>query len=936
MAVVLAIALAALLLGGAMQATGLGIDHGAVQPVVIRRVMSANPSACYPVNGQYYDWLELENRGDDAVNLRGWMLADRIDLRGAYVFGDVTLPAGGTQLVYCASQPKDAPEDAIFTGFKLSSDGELLLLADPKERIAFSLAMPAIKAGWVYRRDDASDGWIAEPMDDGGDDPGERAVFDSGGLRVNEIMPSNHSTLLDGDGDSSDWIELYNGESTPVNLAGYALAGKGGKAARWRFPEVTIGSGEYLVVFASGKDRTEGGELHTGFRLSAASASVRLYDPDGEEISRLSCKEMAADASASRTDAGDVTTAWAPTPGYRNSENGLPDALPELTRNDLGIYINELCNVAGGDWVELVNTGTSDLDLGGMGLSDDLARPRKWQFDPGTRIPAGGYLLVSLSGNGKEAKGPVANFAVSNGETLCLATPEGRVIDAVRVFPQPAGVSYGRAQGEARYRYFGQPTPGAANGGSSYSGQCGKVRFSLPGGVHSETSLTVTLEGEGGAAIYYTTDGTAPTASSQRYTAPLQITENTVVRAIAHREGMLPSAEGAASYILGESHPNMYVVCVSGDRAALIGEGGVLNTGMKRDKPDVFVEIYDPGGTLLVGQACNFMISGHSSREENAQKAFRLKARSEYGDNRFRAKLFTRRDAEEFKAVTLRASGQDCNRTHMLDSVLTALAADTTVMYMETELAVVYVDGQYWGVYNLRERVTPQDIANAEGWSNPDDVVLLSNGNSEQGGGGAYRNLMNWVSQTDFSDEANLKQLRQYVDVENYLDYVALEIYTSNLDLGNVRCYSNPAEGGRWKWILFDLDLSFQVDRNTPKDWMTPGGVGSITSQDNTLFIKLMENAGVRQYFLTRCGELLRTTFSAENVVSRIQARYELLKPEMEQNCARWGWSTDAWVKYGKRIVKYARTRPQKLVGYFKIAFDLSDAEVQTYFGGVE
>ena len=931
-----AIALAVLAVGGLGQWLG-GTRAGApAASPRFSRVMTSNRAACFAVNDQYYDWIELENPGDADVPLRGWKVADGLDLRGAFVFGDTVLPVGGTLLLYCAPRPDGAPDDALFTGFRLSSDGELLVLADPKERLVETLVVPAMKSDHVYRLDDAGE-WVDEPVAPEGAAGGSLANM--GGVRLNEVMPVNRETLADADGDYSDWIELTNGGTAPVDLEGYALSDVDGKPGRWRFPSVTLAPGEYLVVFASGKNRrSPDGELHTSFRLSEQDGAVHLYDPDGNELSRLSCASKEADVSIARTGDGGVTDLWTPTPGYANSESGVPDEMPLLTQNAWNLYINELMNVAGGDdWAELYNAGSAAVDLSGMGLSDNPAHPRKWQFPGGATIPAGGCLLVSLAGEGARTKAPYnAGFKLSTGETLCLSLPDGTVIDRVRLFAQPQNVSLGRAADQPRYRYFAEPTPGSPNAAQSYANQVREVAFSEPGGLHAEGSLTVALSSDSGATIHYTTDGSEPTTVSSVYQGPLTLTANTTVRAIAHRDGLLPSAQTAATYILGTPPTGVYTVCVSGDYEALIGPNGCMNTGFKKDDCDVFVEIYDAAGAPLIGQTCNFMVSGHSSREKYPQKAFRLKARAEYGNSRFRGKLFSNRDYTVFKSITLRASGQDNEETHMKDSVLATLAADTGVMYLESEPAVVYIDGQYWGLYNLRERVTPVAVAQFEGWDDPDDITLLRRTNPEQGSADAYVKMMKWVAGTDLSDPDNLNTLRQYVDVENYLDYVALEMYLSNLDLSNVRCYCNPAIGARWKWILFDLDMSYRVDRNTARDWLTPGGVGTITHQDNTMFVKLMENAELRDYFLRRMGELLRTTFSAESVTARIEARYNLIAPLMEANCARWGWSVSTWQKAGGKFLSFAKSRPKKMAEYLAESFGLSAAQAQDYFAGVQ
>ena len=102
--------------------------------VVINRVMTSNPSTCLSVDGNYYDWIELKNTGDTEIDMSGWKLSDSLDLRGAYVFGEVMLAPQDTLIVYCAERPSDLTGDEIFTGFRLSSDGESLMLADEKQR----------------------------------------------------------------------------------------------------------------------------------------------------------------------------------------------------------------------------------------------------------------------------------------------------------------------------------------------------------------------------------------------------------------------------------------------------------------------------------------------------------------------------------------------------------------------------------------------------------------------------------------------------------------------------------------------------------------------------------------------------------------------------------------------------------------------------------
>ena len=909
-------------------------------PVVISRVMSSNPAACFSVEGRYYDWLELTNLSGEPVSLKGWRLTKTADLRGGYVFDELALQPGEARIVYCDDPPENYEGSECFSGFRLSADGELLTLADARQRFA-SLTVPQLARTDIYqRREDGT--YRAVPLAEslGGDERFLRSLrpdYDPAGLMISEVMPVNRTILRDADGDFSDWIELYNAGERAVDLTGYALSDNDSDHLKWPFPSRVVQPGERLVLFASGKDRrAEGEELHANFRLSGDGEALRLYDAGGRAISWVEYGAVSADVSLSRNESGEIVQDLPPSPGQENTGLGAQSAASAVSVNDLGLYINEvLTSGEGEDWLELANTSGQEIDLSGMGLSDDPAHPRKWRFPAGARIAVGGYVVVTLAGGEADSqsiaedRAPadyVADFALSAGETACLSMPDGKLIDFIRTQELRRDVSVGRVEGVDRYRCFAEPTPGRPNAAASYEKVAREISFSVPPGIVREDRIELALTSDADVDIYYTTDGSQPTKASKLYDRPIALSKNTCIRAIAWRDGVLQSEEALASYIFGQH--SLRLVCVTGNPGQLTGSEGMLNTGARKKGCGVFVEIYEPDGTRQIAQSCFFILSGHQSRTHFGQKSFRLTAKRAYGDTRFRAALFSNRDYDEYKSIVVRAGGQDVMQTKMRDSILTSLAADTRVLYQETEPCVVYVNGRYWGLYNLRERIDTHSICQFEGWSNPDGVTL-----GESTGNASYRRMLSWVAEHDLSNEANLAELRKVVDVENYLDYVALEMYTCNQDLNNIRYYRSSDEDPRWKWALFDLDLSFQIDRNNVKDWLRESKVGTVTSQDATLFCKLMKNSSLRDAFLTRMGQLLATTFSADNVLGKIRARYDLIREEMALNCKRWDWSTGTWNRYVKAMAKYASERPVKLAGYLQEAFGLSDAQARKYFG---
>jgi len=920
------------------------------QGVHILRAMTDNPNTCMCVAGEYRDWVELVNLSDHPVDIGGWKLFVDTDIHGAVVLPSRTLAAGESLVLYGGNAVLGAPRDAVFMGFSLRAGGAWLCLTDDKENIIDNVEIPAMESGSVYALDIETGAYSQKsPYDDlpvGVKLGGSLSPEYSGGVVISELMASNGSTIRDQFGAYSDWIEIYNGTSSEVNLRGWSLSDNTMNRRRFVFPDVSLAADGYLLVFASGDENLQG-ELHASFKLSSGGEHVVLYNSQGEAVSYMEYDSLDKGQSLVRAGSALEVTRL-PSPGNANTAEGalrsMDAGYTSMDTNALGLYINEVVSDSATrpDWIELVNRSQTDINLSGFGLSDNPNKPRKWRFPDGASIPAGGYLVVALMGDDYTAdinQGIYcADFALDaySDQLLQLSDTQGNAIDKMLLTAQRRDISYGRSDERGSYCYFAAPTPGTPNAGTTYAHSAKPVRFSHGGGVQNGP-VTLELFASEGETIYYTTDGSRPTTSSNVYTRPLNIASNMVVRAVAHRQDGMPSPVVGNTYLFGVNH-TLGVIAVSGNSAELIESSGILNTGSNTSGHDVQVEIYDENGQCLINQECEMTMSGKSSRVKYAQKAFRLVAKADYGDNRFHAELFSRRDYGEYKSVVVRAAGQDNQMAMMRDVLITSLARNTSVMYQEAEPKVVYVNGNYWGVYYLRERISPHSICQFEGWENPDSVDLLEGAEISvvQGSSETYHQMMNFVRKYGVSSDENLEKLRQIVDVENYLDYVILQMFCNNQDLNNIRMYRNAEGDGKWRWILFDTDLALRASRNCVEEWLSTssgGKVGSITSQSNVLFVELMKNPRIEEYFLIRFGELLATDLSAGSVIARIQELYNALEPEMQMECDRWGWSKGTWMKEGKALINYVQNRPATLVSQLISEFNLNSTQAERYFG---
>ena len=260
---------------------------------------------------------------------------------------------------------------------------------------------------------------------------------------------------------------------------------------------------------------------------------------------------------------------------------------------------------------------------------------------------------------------------------------------------------------------------------------------------------------------------------------------------------------------------------------------------------------------------------------------------------------------------------------------------DTSVLYQKWELAVCYINGEYYTLYYMRERMNKYAVCQFEGWEGMEDDIDLVRGNFTAlvGSNEDFEEILEWVKSNDTSTDAAYEYLDSKIDIQNYIEYMSLEIFTGNTDLLNVKRYRNAKADGKWRWVLFDLDWAFFSDTDSIGKWLTPGGTGAGKYTDNTLFIACMKNPTFKDRFLTYFGQRLATTFSSENVVTRITERHEMIKNLLVPYLEKLGQSEKTYARKLKKMYSYAETRPTKLLGYFQSALNLTEDEMQRYFG---
>jgi len=965
-----------------------GSPSAVYQGLVISEVMTVNSTAVPDEHGVFSDWVEVWNSSDHPIDMSSVGLSDRSD-RVLFLFPSSTLAPDGRMVVFASDTNSADPAGTLHAKFKLSSAGETVYLFDPSAYVVHQVTVPilnsdvsyALMAGGNYEQtqeytpgfENSNEGFLTYRNTN---------AITEGAIRINEVMAEARTGIYDEDGELSDWVELYNTTDKSITLDGYALSDKENDPVMWRFPQdAVIPAHGYYIVYCSGKDRmlTADTISHTNFRISAEKETVILSDSSGRLIDRASIDNLPMDSSLGLDSGGNWKVFQTATPGMPNNGAGAAQADKNMrAANTSGVYIWEVMSSSdqGNDWVELYNASTQTVSLEGCGISDNLGRPRKWQFPAAASINPGEYKIVILDGTNSQTNGYHANFKLlrAGGEVMSFSDSTGRVLDKLSLPMVPANISYGRTSGLEGFFYYDAPTKGSVNS-TGFLGFAQTPSFTASGGLYHEP-VSVALRVPEGTTVHYTLDGSTPTAANPVYDgSPIAVNVTTPIRARAFCNNLLPSETVTQTYFVNVDN-SLPIVSLVADPSELWNEtSGMLATGGTLDKSVFpfkltngnnpiyrtlgkeprpgYVEYYMLDGTQVLSQGMEFGLQGQYSLDM-PQKSFKVRAKAEQGDPTFEASLFESRPFTQYKSFVLRNSGNDNVWTRVNDAYQSMLIdeLDTTVIHQAVNPVAVYLNGKYWGHYNMRERVDEYFVAQHEGIplkqaSSMD--ILESSGTVVYGSNKEYKDMIAKIKTLSPGTKAeDLKYITDRIDVDNYFDYMALEWFFGNSDAGNTRFYKLNGEGNKWRWIFYDSDYGmFNSEYNSPKSYMDPNGAGD-QNVNNTLIRKLMENKEMKDKFLQRMGQIFQT-FTTQTMLDTFNGLVLKIEPEMPLHFARWAefneqkinaespTTAESALRYWKQRLNRSRNvikkRPTLFYGMVQDYFGLSNATMTEYFG---
>lgn len=939
--------------------------------IIINEVMAANKSAFPDENGDYEDWIEIYNPNATPVNLSQYTLSNKKNKLEKWVFPDADI-AAHSYLVIFASGTSNSNLDAEFwhANFKLSKDGDTIYLSRSGQTVD-SVDYAAMPGNTSYGRSAAkSSEWLQFSKPTPGFENSEKGAsgfsasmtIGNSPIIITEAMPANNSTLTDKSGQYADWVEIFNRGDKALNLEGYGLSDDPGTPLLWRFPAVTIEPGEYLLVFASGDTNLPAAgdpatELHANFRLSAYQENIVLSDERGRKLDSLFMQEVAADQSfARKLDEADAYISQfdltsQPTPGFPNTQDGYDSFTKDSQLSSGPVIISEVLSSNAKyavetdgkfyDWIELYNQSDKAVDLSGYGLTDNTKNPVKWRFSQ-TSIDPGEYLVVLAAGSDRPAETEQdsyihTNFNLSkNGEVLALFDNTGKMVDKLLLGVLPQNVSYGRENGREGFFYFTDPTPGLPNADGSM-GYAHVPQFVLSPGLYSGKQ-TVEIKTASGEQVYYTLDANPPTEKSQLYSGPITIDRTAVLRVRAFKPGLMPSAVVSGTYIIDEPHslPVMALVTTPdnlwNETTGIYMEGpnasqvpGQYKAGANyyqdTEVPASF-EVYDQSGKRVFSQDLALCMSGGLSLRR-PQKTFAIHARAEYGSSTMQYSFFDNRPFTEYKSLLFRQGGRDL--TKIKEPVALRLVdGKMNVMTQAIKPYVLYLNGEYWGVYYMMEKRNKYMIAAQEGIQDPDSMNILK-GNSllRQGTKAEYVKILEYIKTHDLSKQENFDYVAARIDTASFMDYMVNEIYIANNDPGNMQFYQILPEG-KWKQIYFDFCITFySFDTLTMR--MKESTTGS------SVFNGLLSYKPWRDQFIERFAWALKEIYNPQRVIGLIDQAANDISSEIAAEHVKFSdtLTVEEWNQSVQSMRNFANNRGKAVVSELKRVFDLTDAQIK-------
>ena len=549
-----------------------------------------------------------------------------------------------------------------------------------------------------------------------------------------------------------------------------------------------------------------------------------------------------------------------------------------------------------------------------------------------------------------------ASFKLSKyGATIYLTNPSGNNIDNPSYTEMQADNSRGRiSNGANNWCLIKTPTPAASNSSSTcYNGYASNPVFSKTPGFYSSTQSIVITKSTPGGVIRYTTNGNEPTTSSTQYSSPLSVSSSKTIRAKVFASGYLPSQTVTNTYIINEN-THLPVITITTDSLNLWD----YNTGIYVMGPNASttspyfganfwqnwekqgsIEYFDKFKNRVFTFPAAIKIYGNYSRAK-PNKSFELKLDNKTPGGNFKYPLYSDKPfIEAMDNIVLRNSGTDCNLVHFRDAFMERVLKPTYTGYLAAEPVVAYLNGSYWGVYQLNENHDHRWMKNNFGLSRNEISYLKESGGYvgvQEGSAFSFWEMYNYATTQSPTGSGYYARMDSVLDLKNYTDYFAAETYYNNGDwLGpwtnNIQMWRPNYTGGKWRYFVYDLDFGLGLQNSVNDDRLDIARNPTASSYTSNMFDKILNNPTYKRYFINRYADLINTIFLPSEMLPVMHQFQDSMTYDMTRHFAKWGSSVSSWQSRINSMVSFINARPAIVRGQIKSQFNMAKQVTLTF-----
>lgn len=639
-------------------------------------------------------------------------------------------------------------------------------------------------------------------------------------LFISELMASNDHTLLDEDGESSDWLELYNKGDSAINLAGHYLSDDRGNPLKWALPAFELSPGDFLLIFCSGKNRsTDVAALHSNFRISAAGEAV-ILSKGSQILQVISPIQLTADVAWAALPAGGDAyfRTTSPSPGKAN----LFDWKVGFS-HEAGFY--------------------------------DAAVPLTLTYEAPT--PEGVIIRYAVGGELPTSSSPsfTTEFLIED------RSPAPNEVSAIPTTP-----NYNGWDGEIFYLKWAEPRKPVAKG----------TVLKAAAFLNDQRISPITTQ------TYFVFSD-----SADRYPYPVV------------------SLSSPADSLFSEER-GIYVPGAASEPDDLVWTGNYFNSGRAWERVTSFE--YFEAGEPVINQTVGLRIHGGKTRGA-AQKSLRVYARSEYGKKDLEHPFFGDDGQSSYRHIILRTSLGSWTNSIITDVFAHQAVKGLNIDIQEYQPVIVFLNGEYWGIHTMRERIGRHKIAAEYGLDDDEINVYASYGDAIDGDLEDTEFIFlrdQYLAQNDITHPDTYAYIQERIDVDNFIDYFLAQVYFNNRDwpANNSKMWRSAAYDNKFRWLYYDLDAAMgqdNVDNNLLSRLLDEENANRELSWSTRLVRSLIKNDDFRTRFVDRARHLLQTTLNPATLTPILDSIVATYEPAMEEHQERW-WGQPASAAW-KRIV---------------------------------